>query len=135
MMIREQIEEKLRAAFNPVFLEVVDESYRHNVPAGSESHFKVVLVSDRFTGERFLNRHRLIYSTLTEELSTTVHALALHTYTIKEWEGLQDTVFASPPCRGARHHRLINRICNRRSFSSMLLTDFVKTAFGPFCFV
>ncbi|MEG7498287.1 BolA/IbaG family iron-sulfur metabolism protein, partial [Enterobacter hormaechei] len=50
---------------------------------------------------RFLNRHRLIYSTLTEELSTTVHALALHTYTIKEWEGLQDTVFASPPCRGA----------------------------------
>lgn len=85
-MIREQIEDKLRAAFNPVFLEVVDESYRHNVPAGSESHFKVVLVSDRFTGERFLNRHRLIYSTLTEELSTTVHALALHTYTIKEWE-------------------------------------------------
>ena len=39
-MIREQIEEKLRAAFEPVFLEVVDESYRHNVPAGSESHFK-----------------------------------------------------------------------------------------------
>ena len=45
-MIRERIEEKLRAAFQPVFLEVVDESYRHNVPAGSESHFKVVLVSD-----------------------------------------------------------------------------------------
>jgi hypothetical protein len=44
----------------------------------------VVLVSDRFAGERFLNRHRMIYSTLTEELSTTVHALALHTYTIKE---------------------------------------------------
>lgn len=86
MMIREQIEEKLRAAFQPVFLEVVDESYRHNVPAGSESHFKVVLVSDRFTGERFLNRHRMIYSTLTVELSTTVHALALHTYTIKEWK-------------------------------------------------
>ena len=100
-MIREHIEDKLRAAFNPVFLEVVDESYRHNVPAGSESHFKVVLVSDRFTGERFLNRHRLIYSTLTEELSTTVHALALHTYTRKEWDGLQDTVLASPNCRGA----------------------------------
>ena len=69
-MIRERIEEKLRAAFQPVFLEVVDESYRHNVPAGSESHFKVVLVSDRFTGERFLNRHRMIYSTLAEELSS-----------------------------------------------------------------
>lgn len=120
MMIRERIEEKLRAAFQPVFLEVVDESYRHNVPAGSESHFKVVLVSDRFTGERFLNRHRMIYSTLAEELSTTVHALALHTYTIKEWEGLQDTVFASPSLSWSRKHR-VKRICNCRRFSSMLL--------------
>ena len=101
MMIREQIETKLRAAFEPVFLEVVDESYRHNVQAGSESHFKVVLVSDRFVGERFLNRHRMIYGTLTEELASTVHALALHTYSTKEWESLQDTLFASPPCRGA----------------------------------
>ncbi len=105
-MIREQIKAKLRAAFDPMYLEVVDESYRRNVPAGSESHFKVVLVSDRFTGERFLNRHRMIYGTLTEELSNTVHALALHTYTIKEWEALQDTVFASPPCRGAGEYRL-----------------------------
>lgn len=101
MMIREHIEGKLRGEFSPVFLEVVDESYRHNVPAGSESHFKVVLVSDRFTGERFLNRHRMIYGTLKEELAATVHALALHTYTVREWEGLQDAVFASPPCRGA----------------------------------
>ncbi len=30
-MIREQIEAKLRAAFDPMYLEVVDESYRHNV--------------------------------------------------------------------------------------------------------
>jgi BolA protein len=101
MMIREQIEAKLSAAFKPVFLDVVDESYRHNVPAGSESHFKVVLVSDCFAGERFLNRHRMIYGALVDELASTVHALALHTYTIKEWEGLQDTLFASPPCRGA----------------------------------
>lgn len=101
MMIRKQIETKLRAAFAPVFLDVVDESHRHNVPAGSESHFNVVLVSDRFIGERSLHRHRLVYGTLTEELSTTVHALALHTYSAQEWESLQNTTFASPPCRGA----------------------------------
>ncbi|WP_369788843.1 transcriptional regulator BolA [Rouxiella sp. WC2420] len=100
-MIREQIEAKLAAAFEPTHLDVTDESYRHNVPAGSESHFKVVLVSDKFVGERFLQRHRSIYSMLSEELAGSVHALALHTYTLKEWEGLQDTVPASPPCRGA----------------------------------
>ncbi|MCR6679530.1 BolA/IbaG family iron-sulfur metabolism protein, partial [Escherichia marmotae] len=71
MMIRERIEEKLRTVFQPEFLEVVDESYRHNVPAGTESHLKVVQVSDRFMRERFLNLHRMIYSTLAEELSTT----------------------------------------------------------------
>jgi hypothetical protein len=68
---------------------------------------------------------------LTEELSSTVHALALHTYTIKEWEGLQDTVL---------HRRLVavqavsprNRICNRWSFSSMLLTDLSKRPAGRF---
>ncbi|CAJ0993115.1 transcriptional regulator BolA [Pantoea sp. Nvir] len=99
-MIREQIEEKLRLAFQPAHLEVHDESYRHNVPAGSESHFKVVIVSDLFVGQRFLTRHRAIYGELAAEFIGGVHALALHTYTIKEWEGLQDTVLASPNCRG-----------------------------------
>jgi hypothetical protein len=60
-----------------------------------------------------------------------VHALALHTYTIKEWEGLQDTVLL---------RRLVavqevsprNRICNRWSFSSMLLADLAKRPAGRF---
>ncbi|BAH62050.1 possible regulator of murein genes [Klebsiella pneumoniae subsp. pneumoniae NTUH-K2044] len=94
---KQNLEQRSTRCISKSWMKVI----RHNVPAGSESHFKVVLVSDRFTGERFLNRHRMIYGTLTEELSNTVHALALHTYTIKEWEALQDTVFASPPCRGA----------------------------------
>ncbi|WP_034912786.1 transcriptional regulator BolA [Erwinia sp. 9145] len=100
-MMRERIEEKLRTAFSPVHLDVHDESYRHNVPAGAESHFKVVIVSDSFVNQRFLQRHRAIYGQLTEELAGSVHALALHTYTVKEWESLQDTVPASPGCRGA----------------------------------
>ncbi|OON37530.1 BolA family transcriptional regulator [Izhakiella australiensis] len=100
-MIREQIDAKLRAAFDPQHLEVIDESYRHNVPAGAESHFKIVIVSEHFVDQRFLQRHRAIYSELAEEMAGSVHALALHTYTAKEWEGLQDRVPASPNCRGA----------------------------------
>lgn len=99
-MIREQIESKLQTAFAPVYLEVTDESHRHHVPVGAESHFKVVIVTDQFQGERFLARHRSIYSVLQEELNASVHALALHTYTSKEWDGLQDTVLESPACRG-----------------------------------
>lgn len=98
--MREQIDAKLRSAFAPVHLDVVDESYQHNVPAGSETHFKVVIVSERFQGQRFLQRHREIYGALAAEMADGIHALALHTYTRKEWDELQDTVLASPVCRG-----------------------------------
>ncbi|MCI4185503.1 transcriptional regulator BolA [Dickeya dianthicola] len=100
-MIRETIEAKLRSAFEPQHIEVIDESYRHNVPVGSESHFKVVLVSACFSGERVIGRHRAIYRVLADELAGAVHALALHTYTPKEWQDLQMAVPASPPCGGA----------------------------------
>lgn len=130
-MIREQIEEKLRTAFDPVFLEVVDESYRHNVPAGSESHFKVVLVSDRFTGERFLNRHRMIYGTLTAN-RTCAGTAYLYPQRVGRIAGYYLRV-ASLSRRGK--HRVAKRICNYLRFSSMLLQNYVKTACGPFCFV
>lgn len=100
-MIREQIETKIRAEFNPLYLDVADETYLHNIPTNSESHFKVVLVSDRFNGESILSRHRAIYDVLAEELASTVHALALHSYTMREWKGLQDTMLASPQCHNA----------------------------------
>lgn len=99
--MRQVIEEKLRAEFEPSHLEVINESYRHNVPAGSESHFKVIIVSDRFAKERVLGRHRAIYAVLAAELASSVHALALHTYTLKEWDSLQNAVPSSPPCGGA----------------------------------
>ncbi|MGM3174983.1 transcriptional regulator BolA [Dickeya lacustris] len=100
-MIQETIESKLRAEFAPQHLDVINESHRHNVPAGSESHFKVVLVSERFCGERVIGRHRAVYQTLANELEGGVHALALHTYTPTEWQDLQRVAPASPPCGGA----------------------------------
>ncbi len=95
------IETKLRAAFSPLHLDVINESHRHNVPAGSESHFKVVLVSDAFVGQRVIARHRAIYSLLAAELDAGLHALALHTYTAQEWAALAGQAPASPPCGGA----------------------------------
>ncbi|MEH0875478.1 transcriptional regulator BolA [Pectobacterium cacticida] len=99
-MMRETIEEKLRMGFEPLHLEVMDESHRHNVPIGAESHFNVVVVSDKFAGKRVIGRHRAVYAVLAEELANSVHALALHTYTEKEWATLQNTVPPSPPCGG-----------------------------------
>lgn len=99
MKIAQTIEDKLQQLV-PQHLEVHNESHGHRVPVGSESHFKVVVVSERFDGQRLLARHRLINSLLAEELAGPVHALAIHTYTPAEWLQNQQQFPASPACRG-----------------------------------
>ena len=70
-MIKEQIEEKLKSEMSSVYIEVINESPNHNVPDGSESHFKIVVVSDEFENMRPVQRHQLIYKVLTEAVSYT----------------------------------------------------------------
>jgi BolA protein len=91
--------EKLEKAFSPSHLEVINESDSHNVPNGSESHFKVILVSQEFEGKTAVKRHQSVYSVLAHELQSGVHALALHTYLPIEWKK-QDSVPSSPNCLG-----------------------------------
>ena len=100
MRIGLRIEEKLSQAISLQHLEVVNESDNHNVPAGSESHFKVVLVSPEFIGLKLLARHRLVNTVLKEELSGQIHALAMHTYTEDEWRLKKGEAPMSPPCHG-----------------------------------
>ncbi len=100
MSIKNAIESKLTKALTPVHLDVINESGNHNVPDGSESHFKVVLVSGEFEGERLVARHRNVNRILSEELANEVHALALHTYTEAEWREKNQSAPSSPPCEG-----------------------------------
>lgn len=80
--------------------ELVNESGNHAVPAGSESHFKLVVVSDAFAGERLLARHRKVNALVADLLAGPVHALALHTYTPAEWRERFGGAPMSPPCLG-----------------------------------
>ncbi|MCF8467573.1 MAG: BolA family transcriptional regulator [Sneathiella sp.] len=81
MSVAKTIEDKLRKAFSPSILRVVDESHLHAGHAGArpqgESHFRVEIVSDRFQGLSRVARQRAVYQVLAEELATDVHALAL----------------------------------------------------------
>lgn len=92
------IQQKLSQACAPTYLAVENESHMHAGPA-TESHFKVVIVAECFNGERLLARHRRVNKALADELSGTVHALALHTYTPDEWQE-KATAPDSPQCRG-----------------------------------
>ena len=98
--VQKRIENKLRNELAPIYLEVVNESENHAVPAGAESHFRVVIAANDFDGKRLVERHRKVYQILAEELKNEVHALALHTYTADEWRERDTPNPESPPCRG-----------------------------------
>ncbi|HCH70789.1 MAG TPA: transcriptional regulator BolA [Colwellia sp.] len=101
MSIATTIEQKLLSAFSPLHLDVINESNNHNVPPGSESHFKVTIVSNNFEDERLIKRHRAVNGVLAEELAEKIHALALHTYTEKEWHDYYaENTPLSPNCLG-----------------------------------
>jgi len=97
MNIKESIETKLQS-LQPQFLEVINESHKHSVPKGSESHFKVIIVSDKFQGKILLARHRTVNKILADELTHSIHALTLNTMTSKEWSERSDKTNNSPPC-------------------------------------
>ena len=82
MTVKDTIEAKLISAFAPSELKIVDESHLHAGHAGhrpeGETHFRVHIVSERFSDKGRVDRHRMINEALAEELAGPVHALALH---------------------------------------------------------
>jgi BolA-like protein 1 len=99
MTRQQRIEAALREAFAPITLEVENESHNHSVKPGSETHFKVLVVSPAFAGLSSLERHRRVHGALGAELSSGLHALTIRARTEEEWK--KDAVpFESPPCLG-----------------------------------
>ncbi|MDH3763666.1 MAG: BolA/IbaG family iron-sulfur metabolism protein [Gammaproteobacteria bacterium] len=99
MSIQTIIEQKLAGEFDADYLSVENESHMHNVAPGSESHFKVTIVSDMFKDQMLIKRHRMVNKALEQELQQ-IHALALHTLTPDEWQARQGIVAESPNCHG-----------------------------------
>lgn len=95
--MQQHLTEQLNVALSPTHLEVINESGNHSGTA-TESHFKLVVVSDYFQDLKLIDRHRFINQLFKEELGH-IHALAMHTYTPDEWQ-MKNGAPASPQCAG-----------------------------------
>ncbi|SMN17229.1 Cell division protein BolA [uncultured Candidatus Thioglobus sp.] len=95
--MQQHLTEQLEVALSPSYLEVINESANHSGPA-TQSHFKLIVVSDYFNDLALIARHRFINQLFKEELSH-IHALAMHTYTVDEWR-TKGGAPASPQCAG-----------------------------------
>ena len=82
MSLRQRMENKLREAFFPDRLNVIDESHMHaghqpDMTGTGETHMRVQIVSEQFSGKSRVDRHRAINGLLKPELDAGLHALAI----------------------------------------------------------
>ena len=94
--IESQIVNTLSSFMNLVSLKIINESFMHNVPEGSESHFKIVVVTNDFNNLSIIKRHKLIYKTL-DNLMNKIHALSIHAFNEEEFK-LNPIILDSPEC-------------------------------------
>ena len=95
-LIEKKIINSLNRNFKLASLKIVNESFMHNVPEGSESHFKIVIVSDNFIKKSLIQRHKEIYKAL-GEIMNDIHALSIHAFDNMEFE-LNPMILDSPQC-------------------------------------
>ncbi|MDA1089582.1 MAG: BolA family transcriptional regulator [Proteobacteria bacterium] len=100
MTVQDIIEQKILTALTPSHLDVINESHMHNVPPGSESHFKLVIVSSAFENLPLVQRHQKVNAILAKELKDDIHALSMETRTAMEWKDSGGEIMASPLCHG-----------------------------------
>lgn len=99
--VEARLRAQITAALSPVHIELVNESFKHSVPAGSESHFKVLVVSAAFEGKSPLQRHRAVNAAVAEAGGgLPVHALSVSAKTPQQWADGQAQMQNTPNCKG-----------------------------------
>ncbi len=113
--IAQQLQEILSQTFHPIsHIEVINESSGHSVPKNSETHFRVIVVSDKFHQMLPIQRHRAVYSSVNSLMRPSdanpsspdyfhrIHALAIVAKTPTEFERVtnKESLTQSPKCLG-----------------------------------
>ena len=76
--------------FKPYFFSVIDVSEQHrghqNFRENVESHFEIIIVSEKFHNKNKIDRHRMVNKSLKEEFFSDLHSVVIKTYTINEYK-------------------------------------------------
>ncbi len=94
-----RIENLVSEGLRPLHLELENESSNHSVPVGSESHFKILIVSEAFEGLSRIDRQRKVYAFMDSEFKSGLHALTVRALTSSEWQSGAGVGFVSPTCQ------------------------------------
>jgi BolA protein len=92
--LENKLTSKILSAFKVKNLFIENESHMHGGKS-SNSHFKIIMVSEAFRGMPLIRRHKLIYELLNNEMNS-IHALSLHLFSDDEEINKELTI--SPNC-------------------------------------
>ena len=89
---KNNIENLILKNYEPNFFSVIDVSEQHrghlNFKEGVESHFEIIIVSEKFTNLSRIERHRMVNRTLKEEFLSDLHSVIIKTHTIDEYKNI-----------------------------------------------
>ncbi|MAE72475.1 MAG: BolA family transcriptional regulator [Bdellovibrionaceae bacterium] len=92
------LQSRLTETFKPEHLTVLNESDQHSGPA-TESHYRVTIVSEQFSGQSRVQRSRQVHQALADLMANPIHALSTRLFTPSEWAAKKDQLDpGSPPC-------------------------------------
>ena len=87
-----KIEKIISESYSPYFYSVIDVSEQHrghqNFKENIESHFEIIVVSDKFIDIKRIDRHRMINYSLKNEFCSDLHSAIIKTYTIEEYKNI-----------------------------------------------
>ena len=85
-----KIDQLIMDHFKPYFFSVSDISEQHrghqNFKENIESHFEIIIVSEKFDNRNKIERHRMVNKSLKEEFLLDLHSVTIKTYTIGEFK-------------------------------------------------
>ena len=83
-----KIEKIILDSFDPQYFSVLDVSEQHrghqNFRENVESHFEIIIVSEKFHNKNKIDRHRMVNECLKEEFLSDLHSVVIKTYTLDE---------------------------------------------------
>ena len=98
--LEKNLREKLTLGFAPTYFELENESHSHSVPENSETHFRALIVSEKFVGVSRVARQRLVLDSIAAEMKSGVHAFTMRCLAPSEYTEDQSSEFVSPACHG-----------------------------------
>ena len=81
-MTEKDVKGRILSTFNDAKIQVIDST-------GTGDHFSAVVISDKFNGKSLVQRHQMVYASVSDVLTGELHALQLKTFTFQEWKKRQ----------------------------------------------